>query len=100
MSGKASLHFSDSASKFCTVFKNSEWLVTLVALCCNVCVSMRRQYVPLSLLSLQRMVDLGRIDVMQPIDLTAICNTSVVAVDPTKNHYGINLTDEVCTAIC
>ena len=50
---------------------------------------------PLSLLSLQRMVDLGRVDVTRPIDLSALCNTKVVAVDPTKNHYGINLTDEV-----
>ena len=52
---------------------------------------------PLSLLSLQRMVDLGRIDIMQPIDLTAICNACVIVVDPAKNHYGINLTDEVCS---
>jgi len=57
---------------------------------------MRRQYVPLSLLSLQRLVDLGRIDVMRPIDLTVLCNTRVPIVDPAKNHYGINLTDEVC----
>ena len=68
--------------------------------CLCVSVSMRRQYVPLSLLSLQRLVDLGRIDVMKPIDLTALCNTKVVVVDPTKNHYGINLTDEVCIKFC
>lgn len=55
---------------------------------------MRRQYIPLSLLSLQRLVDLGRIDVMKPIDLTALCNTRVITVDPTRNHYGINLTDD------
>ena len=61
---------------------------------------MRRQYVPLSLLSLQRLVDLARIDVTSPIDLTAICNTKVVVVDPTKNHYGINLTDEVLNYCC
>jgi len=42
------------------------------------------------------MVDLGRIDISQPIDISAICNTKVVVVDPTQNHYGINLTDEVC----
>jgi len=61
-----------------------------------VCVSMRRQYVPLSLHTLQRLVDLGRIDVEQPIDLTALCNTRVVTVNPEKKHYGINLTDDVC----
>ena len=68
---------------------------SLTCVCLSVCVSMRRQYVPLSLLSLQRLVDLGRIDNTQPIDLSAICNTKVVIVDPSKNHYGINLTDEV-----
>ena len=73
-------------------------MIVIVVCCVCVCVcdaSMRRQYVPLTLLSLQRMVDLGRIDVMQPIDLTAMCNTKVVIVDPAKKHYGINLTDEV-----
>ena len=70
--------------------------VDCVCVCVCVCdVSMRRQYVPLSLLSLQRLIDLGRIDVMRPIDLTAICNTNVVVVRPTQNHYGVNLTDEV-----
>jgi len=57
--------------------------------------SMRRQYVPLSLLSLQRLVDLGRVDVESPIDLSTICNTKVIILDPAQNHYGINLTDEV-----
>jgi len=66
-----------------------------VCVCVCVC-SMRRQYVPLSLLSLQRLVDLGRVDVTKPIDLTTLCNTRVIHVDPTKNHYGINLSDEVC----
>jgi len=56
---------------------------------------MKRQYVPLSLLSLQRLVDLGRVDVESPIDLSALCNTKVVVIDAAKNHYGINLTDEV-----
>jgi large subunit ribosomal protein L15 len=56
---------------------------------------MRRQYPPLSLLSLQRMVDLGRVDPDQPIDLTTICNTKVVTVDPMKKHYGVHLTDDV-----
>ena len=64
-------------------------------LCVCVC-SMRRQYVPLSLLSLQRLIDLGRVDATKPIDLTTLCNTRVIRVDPAKNHYGINLSDEVC----
>ena len=56
---------------------------------------MRRQYPPLSLLSLQRLVDLGRIDATKPIDLTTLCNTKVVVMDTINRHYGINLTDEV-----
>lgn len=31
---------------------------------------------------------------MKPIDLTALCNTKVLVVDPAKNHYGISLTDD------
>jgi len=55
---------------------------------------LRRQYPPLSLLSLQRLVDLGRVDAKQPIDLTTLCNTKVIVIDAKNNHYGINLTDE------
>ena len=61
---------------------------------------MRRQYIPLSLLSLQRLIDLGRIDFSQPIDLTTVCNTKVLVVKPDANHYGINLIDEVRTSLC
>jgi len=57
--------------------------------------SFRKQYPPLSLLQLQRLVDLGRIDTTEPIDLTTLCNTKVITVNPHLKHYGINLTDEV-----
>lgn len=55
---------------------------------------LKRQYPPLTLLSLQRLVDLGRIDTSKPVDLTTLCNTKVIVVDPSMKHYGINLTDE------
>jgi large subunit ribosomal protein L15 len=55
---------------------------------------MKCQYSPLSLLSIQRLVDLGRVDPERPIDLTTLCNTQAVIVDPSKNNYGISLTDE------
>lgn len=55
----------------------------------------RKQYPPISLLQLQRLIDLGRIDVTEPIDLTTLCNTKIVNVDPHLKHYGVNLTDEV-----
>ena len=56
---------------------------------------MRRQYPPVSLLQLQRLIDLGHLDPEEPIDLTAICNTKTVPVDVSQRHYGVNLTDEV-----
>ena len=57
--------------------------------------SVRRQYPPLSLLDLQRLIDLGRVDPEEPIDLTTLCNTKIITVNPQMNHYGIHLTDEV-----
>lgn len=54
----------------------------------------RRQYPPLSLMDLQRLIDLGRVDISQPIDLTSLCNTKTIRVDPHFKHYGINLTDD------
>lgn len=57
--------------------------------------SVRLQYPPLSLLQLQRMIDLGWIDVKQPIDLTSICNTKVFQLDVARNQCGVHLTDDV-----
>ncbi|KAJ8305727.1 hypothetical protein KUTeg_016272 [Tegillarca granosa] len=55
---------------------------------------LRRQYPPVSLLQLQRMIDLGRLDVNEPIDLTRICNTGLYKYKDCDNFYGVNLTDE------
>lgn len=41
------------------------------------------------------MVDTGRIDASQPIDLTTICNTKLYKIDPHDRHFGVHLTDEV-----
>lgn len=41
------------------------------------------------------MIDLNRLDITKPIDLTAICKTGLFDIDPEKKHYGFNLTDEV-----
>jgi len=57
--------------------------------------SARRQYPPLSLLQLQRLIDLNMVDVNEPIDLTTLCNTKVFQVNTRKQQYGVNLTDEV-----
>ncbi|XP_049815117.1 39S ribosomal protein L15, mitochondrial [Schistocerca nitens] len=55
---------------------------------------LRRQYPPLSLLQLQRLLDTDRLDSSQPIDLTAICNTGLFSIVPDQHHYGFQLTDE------
>ncbi|KAK3584952.1 hypothetical protein CHS0354_009636 [Potamilus streckersoni] len=55
---------------------------------------MKRQYPPLSLLQLQRMIDLGRVNPDEPIDLTTLCNTKLYKCSPEHHHYGVNLTDE------
>ncbi|XP_045160479.1 39S ribosomal protein L15, mitochondrial-like [Mercenaria mercenaria] len=54
----------------------------------------RREYPPFSLLQLQRMIDTGRIDINQPIDLTTICNTHIYKINPMDKEFGVNLTDE------
>jgi large subunit ribosomal protein L15 len=54
-----------------------------------------RQYIPVSLLQLQRLIDLGRLDPKEPIDLTTVCNTKLIMLIPQKRHFGIQLTDEV-----
>jgi hypothetical protein len=56
----------------------------------------KREYPPFSLLQLQRLIDTGRIDANQPIDLTTLCNTHVYKLNPNDREFGINLTDEVC----
>ncbi|XP_055371959.1 39S ribosomal protein L15, mitochondrial [Condylostylus longicornis] len=56
---------------------------------------LRREYPPLSLHQLQTLLDTDRIDKNKPIDLTQLCNTGVVNIDPVGGmHYGFQLTDE------
>ncbi|XP_034023338.1 39S ribosomal protein L15, mitochondrial [Thalassophryne amazonica] len=56
--------------------------------------SRRTQYQPLSLKRLQYLIDLGRVDVTQPIDLTQLVNARGVTVQPRKRDYGVQLVDE------
>lgn len=58
--------------------------------------SFRRQYQPLSLQKLQYLIDLGRVDPTQPIDLTQLTNARGVTVQPLKRDYGVQLVEEVC----
>lgn len=54
----------------------------------------RRQYPPLSLYSLQMMIDCKLINEDEPIDLVTICATNHYHLDPYDNCYGVHLTDE------
>ncbi|KAI1287692.1 39S ribosomal protein L15, mitochondrial [Halotydeus destructor] len=54
----------------------------------------RRQYPPLTLYQLQSMIDSGKIDPSQPIDLTSLCATNHYHIDANDNQYGVQLTDE------
>lgn len=54
----------------------------------------KRQYPPLSLHSLQLMIDTQVVDPSEPIDLGTICGTNFYKLDPLDNCYGIHLTDD------
>ncbi|XP_025060282.1 39S ribosomal protein L15, mitochondrial [Alligator sinensis] len=56
--------------------------------------SLRRQYHPLSLRRLQYLIDLGRLDPTQPIDLTQLTNSRGVTIQPLKRDYGVQLVEE------
>lgn len=60
----------------------------------SVC-SFRHQYQPLSLRRLQYLIDLGRVDPTQPIDLTQLVNGRGVTIQPLKRDYGVQLVEEV-----
>ncbi|KAL7669800.1 hypothetical protein ACOME3_004747 [Neoechinorhynchus agilis] len=53
-----------------------------------------RQYTPISLLQLQRLIDLGKLKTDQLIDMAAICNTRIFRVPVEEGYFGFNLTDE------
>lgn len=55
---------------------------------------MKRQYPPLSMLELQRMIDVDRLDISKPIDLVAILNTGIFKMSPDQKQFGVQLTDE------
>lgn len=57
--------------------------------------SRRPQYQPLSLKRLQYLIDLGRVDPTEPIDLTQLVNARGVTIQPLKRDYGVQLVDEV-----
>lgn len=41
------------------------------------------------------MIDLNRLDITKPIDLSTLCNTGLYSIKPEDKHFGVNLVDEV-----
>lgn len=54
---------------------------------------LKRQYPPLSLHQLQKLIDTDRINPTEPIDLTSICNTGLFTIKPDQYHFGVQLID-------
>ena len=48
----------------------------------------------MSLRRLQYLIDLGRVDPTQPIDLTQLVNGRGVTIQPLKRDYGVQLVEE------
>ncbi|CAG9825219.1 unnamed protein product [Phaedon cochleariae] len=61
---------------------------------------LRRQYPPLSMLDLQKLIDTNRIDTSKPIDLVAIMNTGLYRLFPDQRQFGVQLTDEGADIFC
>ncbi|CAI4231278.1 unnamed protein product [Auanema sp. JU1783] len=60
----------------------------------NADINLRREYQPLSLIELSRLIDLGWVDPSQPIDVAALCRTKKFNIQPRLRQYGFDLTAE------
>lgn len=58
-------------------------------------ISLRREYIPLSLIELQRINDLGYLDTTKLVDVSTLCATKLISINPDMRQFGIHLTDEV-----
>ncbi|VEN63788.1 unnamed protein product [Callosobruchus maculatus] len=61
---------------------------------------LKRQYPPLSMLDLQKLIDTNRLDDSKPIDLVAILNTGLYKLAPDQHQFGVQLTDEGADIFC
>ncbi|XP_057672232.1 39S ribosomal protein L15, mitochondrial [Diorhabda carinulata] len=55
---------------------------------------LKREYPPLSMLDLQKLIDTNRIDSTKPVDLVTILNTGLFKLFPDQRQFGVQLTDE------
>ncbi|VDP03147.1 unnamed protein product [Heligmosomoides polygyrus] len=60
----------------------------------NADINIRREYVPLSLVELSRLIDLGWVDPSKPIDVAALCATRKFRIQPKLRQCGFDLTAE------
>lgn len=60
----------------------------------NADINVRREYVPLSLVELSRLIDLGWVDPTRPIDVAALCATRKFKIQPKLRQCGFDLTAE------
>uniref|UniRef100_A0A1I7UEK8 Large ribosomal subunit protein uL15m n=1 Tax=Caenorhabditis tropicalis TaxID=1561998 RepID=A0A1I7UEK8_9PELO len=60
----------------------------------NADINTRREYIPLSLVELARLIDLGWINPRQPIDVSTLCATQKFQIIPKVRQYGFDLTEE------
>ncbi|CAJ0577678.1 unnamed protein product, partial [Mesorhabditis spiculigera] len=60
----------------------------------NADINFRREYIPLSLIELARLIDLGWIDAKKPIDVVALCATRKFKIEPHLRQCGFDLTPE------
>nr|XP_023021998.1 39S ribosomal protein L15, mitochondrial [Leptinotarsa decemlineata] len=61
---------------------------------------LKRQYPPLSMIDLQKLIDTNRIDTSKPIDLQAILNTGLYKLSPDQLEFGVQMTDEGADIFC
>uniref|UniRef100_A0A0N4ZU88 Large ribosomal subunit protein uL15m n=1 Tax=Parastrongyloides trichosuri TaxID=131310 RepID=A0A0N4ZU88_PARTI len=57
-------------------------------------INLRKEYMPLALIELQRLIDLNWIDTNKLIDITTLCNTKQFRCDPTQRQFGVQLNNE------
>lgn len=55
---------------------------------------LKKQYPPLTLGRLQVMIDTGRIDPNEPIDINTLCSTNIYKLNIEERHFGVHLTDD------
>lgn len=56
--------------------------------------SRKKEYPPITLAKIQHLIDVGRLDPSEPIDVTSLCNARAFNIDIYKKQYGAQIRDE------